>query len=57
MNSMTYYSAMKDKHTWVMTARESSTSYNTNENTVITRKPTRTDQRAQERNLVLQQYS
>ena len=31
-----------------MTTRESSISYNTKETTVITRKPTLTDQRAQE---------
>ena len=38
---------MKEKHTREMTARESSTSYNTKENTVITRNPTQMDQRAQ----------
>ena len=38
----------KEKHTRGMTAKESSTSYNTKENTVITKKPTWMDQRAQE---------
>ena len=39
-----------------MRARESSTSYNTKENTVIARKPTRMDQRAQEGKQALQLY-
>ena len=37
----------KETHTG-KDSKESSTSYNTKENTVITRKPTWTDQRAQE---------
>ena len=37
--------------------RESSTFYNTNEMTIITRKPKLTDQRAQEGNKAFQQYS
>ena len=40
-----------------MTAKESSTSYKTKKKTVITRKPTLTDQRAQEGKKALQQYS
>ena len=39
---------MKEKHILGMTARENSTSYNTKEITVITRKPAPTDQRAHE---------
>ena len=39
---------MKEEHIWGMTKRESSTFYNIKKNTVITRKPTRMDQRAQE---------
>ena len=38
---------MKEKHTQGMTTRENST-YNTKENTVITRKYTLMDQRAQQ---------
>ena len=36
---------MNKKHSWGMTARESNTSDNTKEVTVITRKPTLTDQK------------
>ena len=48
---------MKEKHTQGITARASSTSHNTKEITVITRKLTLTDQRAHEGNYALQQYS
>ena len=51
----TYYSAMMEKNTRRMT--ENSTSYNTKQITVLTRKPTLTDQRAQEGKYALQQYS
>ena len=40
-----------------MIARESSTSYNTKENTVIARKPTRMDQRALEGKQAILLYS
>ena len=43
-----YYSATKEKEIRGVTGRESNASYNIKEITVITRKPTLTDQRAEE---------
>ena len=55
--NQTQQPSMVGKQPQGMTVRESSTSYSTEENTVITWKPTLTDQKAHKGKQALQQYS